>query len=98
MSEGAFYKWKAKYARLTLNELKRLRPLEEENRRLEQIVAPAGVGQLVSEGVAGKKLLEPKLTVDGGGIRHRESWAEREEGLPAYRGLALGLPVPGEAG
>ena len=30
---------KAKYAGLTLNELKRLRSLEEENRRLKQIVA-----------------------------------------------------------
>ena len=39
MSEGTFYQWKAKYAGLTLNELKRLRPLEDENRRLKQIVA-----------------------------------------------------------
>ena len=39
MSEGTFYQWKAKYAGLTLNELKRLRSLEEENRRLKQIVA-----------------------------------------------------------
>ena len=39
MSEGTFYKWKAKYAGLTLSELKRLRSLEEENRRLKQIVA-----------------------------------------------------------
>ena len=39
MSEGTFYKWKAKYAGLTLNELKRLRSVEEETRRLKQIVA-----------------------------------------------------------
>ena len=39
MSEATFYKWRAKYAGLTLNELKRLRSLEEENRRLKQIVA-----------------------------------------------------------
>ena len=39
MSEGTFYQWKAKYAGLTLNELKRLRPLEDKNRRLKQIVA-----------------------------------------------------------
>ena len=39
MSEGTFYMWKAKYAGLTLNELKRLRSVEEENRRLKQIVA-----------------------------------------------------------
>ena len=34
-----FYKWKAKYAGLTVSELKRLRSLEDENRRLKQIVA-----------------------------------------------------------
>ena len=39
MSEGTFYKWKAKYAGLSVNELKRLRSLEEENQRLKQIVA-----------------------------------------------------------
>ena len=30
MSEATFYKWKAKYAGLTLNELKRLRSRDEE--------------------------------------------------------------------
>ena len=39
MSEATFYKRKAKYAGLTVNELKRLRSLEEENQRLKQIVA-----------------------------------------------------------
>ena len=39
MSDATFYNWKAKYAGLTLSELKRLRSLEEENRRLKQIVA-----------------------------------------------------------
>ena len=39
VSEATFYKWKAKYAGLTLSELNRLRSLEDENRRLKQIVA-----------------------------------------------------------
>ena len=39
MSDATFYNWEAKYAGLTLSELKRLRSLEEENRRLKQIVA-----------------------------------------------------------
>ncbi len=38
MSDGAYYNWKAKYAGLTLSELKRLKTLEDENRRLKQIV------------------------------------------------------------
>ena len=39
MSDATYYKWKAKYAGLTVSELKRLRSLEDENRRLKQIVA-----------------------------------------------------------
>jgi putative transposase len=39
MSDATYYNWKAKYAGLTVNELKRLKALEEENRRLKQIVA-----------------------------------------------------------
>jgi len=39
MSNAAYYSWKAKYAGLTVSELRRLKSLEEENRRLKQIVA-----------------------------------------------------------
>ena len=39
MSDVSFYKWKAKYSGLTVSELKRLKALEDENRRLKQIVA-----------------------------------------------------------
>ena len=39
MSDATYYKWKAKYAGLTVSDLKRLKALEEENRRLKQIVA-----------------------------------------------------------
>ena len=39
MSEATYYNWKAKYAGLSVSELKRLKALEEENRRLKQIVA-----------------------------------------------------------
>ena len=38
MSDESYYNWKAKYAGLTVSELKRLKALEEENRRLKQIV------------------------------------------------------------
>ena len=39
LSEATFYKWKPKYAGLTVSELKRLRSFGDENRRLKQIVA-----------------------------------------------------------
>ena len=38
MSDGTYYNWKAKYAGMTVSELKRLKGLEDENRRLKQIV------------------------------------------------------------
>jgi len=36
-SQSAFYKWKAKYGGLEVSQLKRLKELEEENRRLKQM-------------------------------------------------------------
>ena len=39
ISEQTFYKWKAKYAGMEVSDLKRLKALEEENRRLKQMVA-----------------------------------------------------------
>lgn len=39
ISEQTFYRWKSKYAGMEVKEVKRLRQLEEENRRLKQLVA-----------------------------------------------------------
>jgi putative transposase len=39
ISEGTYYRWKAQYGGLEVSQLRRLRQLEEENRRLKQIVA-----------------------------------------------------------
>ena len=58
MSEATFYKWRAEYAGLTLNELKRLRSLEEENRRLKQIVAQQALDNC---SLKEQKLLKPKV-------------------------------------
>ena len=39
ISDATYYNWKAKYAGMTISDLKRLKALEAENRRLKQIVA-----------------------------------------------------------
>ena len=39
MSDATYYNWKRKYAGMTVSDVKRLKGLEEENRRLKQIVA-----------------------------------------------------------
>lgn len=39
ISEQTFYKWKAKFGGMEVSDARRLRALEDENRRLKQIVA-----------------------------------------------------------
>lgn len=39
VSEATLYTWKSKYGGLEVNEARRLRELEEENRRLKHLVA-----------------------------------------------------------
>ncbi len=39
ISQQAFYKWKAKFGGLEVSEAQRLKALEDENRRLKQLVA-----------------------------------------------------------
>ncbi len=39
ISDGTIYNWKAKYGGLTVNEARRIRYLEDENRRLKHLVA-----------------------------------------------------------
>jgi len=39
ISDATFYNWKAKYGGLSVSEAKRLKALEEENRKLKHIVA-----------------------------------------------------------
>ena len=39
ITEQTYYRWKAKYGGMELSEMPRLKQLEDENRRLKQIVA-----------------------------------------------------------
>ena len=46
MSDASYYNWKAKYAGMTVSDLRRLKTLEAENRRLKQIVAEQALDNL----------------------------------------------------
>ena len=39
MSDATYYNWKAKYGGMTASDVKKLRQLEDENRRLKHLVA-----------------------------------------------------------
>ncbi len=54
VSSATFYNWKAKYGGLTVNEARRLRTLEDENRRLKQIVADQTLDIQAMKGIISK--------------------------------------------
>ena len=39
ISGGTYYNWKAKYADMTISDARRLKEIEEQNRRLKKLVA-----------------------------------------------------------
>jgi putative transposase len=55
ISSATFYKWKGKYGGLDVSEARRLRQLEEENRRLKQIVADLTLDNQALKTVLAKK-------------------------------------------
>lgn len=55
-SRATFYKWKAKYSGMSVSELKRLKELEEENRRLKQMYADLSLEHEVLKDIIEKKL------------------------------------------
>jgi putative transposase len=55
-SRASFYKWKAKYSGMSASDLKRLKELEEENRRLKQMYANLSLEHEVLKDSIEKKL------------------------------------------
>jgi putative transposase len=56
ISDATFYNWKKKYGGLGVSEVRRLRQLEEENRKLKQLVADLSLDKAMLQDVIQKKL------------------------------------------
>jgi len=56
MSDATFYKWRSKYGGMNETELRRLRNLEEENRRLKQMYANLSLDHEILKDIVEKKL------------------------------------------
>lgn len=55
ISSATFYKWKAKYGGLEVSDARRLRSLEDENRRLKKLLAEAMLDNAMLKDIATKK-------------------------------------------
>lgn len=56
VSSSAFYKWRSRYAGMNSKELKRLKELEDENRRLKQMYANLSLDHQMAKEIIEKKL------------------------------------------
>ena len=56
VSEPTFYRWKKQYAGMGVGEIRRLKQLEEENRKLKQLVADLSLDKLMRQDVLSKKV------------------------------------------
>jgi putative transposase len=55
ISEQTLYRWKAKFGGMTVSEARRLKLLEDENRRLKHLVADLTLDNQALKAVVGKK-------------------------------------------
>lgn len=55
ISRETFYRWRKKYGGMQVSEARRLRMLEEENRRLKRVVADQALNIQVLKDVLGKE-------------------------------------------
>ena len=56
ISSATFYQWKAKYGGLELSEARRLKGLEDENRRLKKLLAEAMLDNAALKDLLGKNV------------------------------------------
>jgi putative transposase len=55
ISEQTYYRWKKKYGGMGVAELRRLKQLEKENRKLKQLVADLSLDKKMLQDVLGEK-------------------------------------------
>jgi putative transposase len=55
ITQTTFHRWSAKYGRMQVSEARKLKALEEENRRLKKLVADLALDNAMLKDVAGRK-------------------------------------------
>jgi putative transposase len=76
ISDAPFYKWRTKYAGLAVSDVKKLRQLEEENRRLKQMVAEQALDIQVLKAVTAKNWKGAQDETDRCHVSGGTLWAE----------------------
>lgn len=56
VSEASYYNWKSKFGGMESSDIKRMKELEEENRRLKQMYASLSLDHEILKDIVSKKL------------------------------------------
>jgi putative transposase len=110
ISEATYYVWRKRYGQMAIAEIRRLRQLEEENRKLKQLVADLTLDKVILQGSSQKKS-DAHAQTRAGADRHRalldrcaaSVWAaEIESGVvvlpPSWAGRYRASPAVAGAG
>lgn len=92
ITEQTYYRWKAKYGGMEISEAQRLRALEDENRRLKQMVAEQALDLQALKAILGKNG-EPAGSPRDGAVCHVDLPSQRASSLRASWHLPIGVSV-----
>ncbi|MGQ0741900.1 MAG: IS3 family transposase [Alphaproteobacteria bacterium] len=83
ISDATFYKWRSKYGGMEVSDARKLKALEEENRKLKKLLAESVLDAATLKENAGKKLLTPRVR------RLAVSWAILDKDYSQRRACGL---------
>ena len=76
-SKATFYKWKAKYGGMSVSEVKRMKELEEENRRLKQMYANLSLEhEILKDIIPYGKNSRSRGETEAGELYHAGIWSQ----------------------
>jgi putative transposase len=96
ISEQTYYRRKSKFGGMEVNEAKRLRGLEDENRRLKHLVADLTLDNQALKAVVAKDSETCRVSGSGRSTDNR-MWDDRAACMPRARLRSVDLPLPVEA-
>ena len=92
ISTQTFYRWKKQYGQMGVEEIRRLKQLEEENRKLKQLVADLSLDKLMLQDVLSKNS-KPWLSAGFGTRSRRAVRGKRTAGLSCASALPIFAPL-----
>ena len=97
VSSATFFRWKRVYGSLGVPEVRELRQLREENKKLKQLVADLSLDKTILQ-EAMRKNGKARAASSGSGVGPRGVRAERAASVHGRGRLALELPLPEREG